>query len=63
MRINKDRLNDGNQDPHGIFEYVGSVPHVDLDKEDNTNKLLDEYGCMSWEVKKPIDLGTTFKER
>jgi len=24
-------LNDGDTDPHGIFEFVGSIPYVDLD--------------------------------
>lgn len=40
-------LNNGNTDPHGIFEFVGSIPYVDLDKVDDIRGLLPD-GVAAW---------------
>lgn len=35
--------NTGDTDPHGIFEYLGTVPYVDLDEEQNPEKYYKKY--------------------
>lgn len=37
-------LNDGDTDPHGIFEFVGAIPYVDLENVDDVLSLLPGGG-------------------
>jgi hypothetical protein len=37
-------LNDGDTDPHGIFEFVGAIPYVDLENVDDVLSLLPSGG-------------------
>lgn len=31
---------DGDTDPHGIFEFIGAIPYVDLDYVDDINSII-----------------------
>lgn len=33
-------LENGDTDPHGIFEFIGSIPYVNLDEVENIQSLL-----------------------
>lgn len=35
-------LDDGDSDPHGIFEFVGAIPYVNLDSVDDVRTLIPE---------------------
>jgi hypothetical protein len=33
-------LENGDKDPHGLFEFIGSIPYVDLDKVEDVRTLI-----------------------
>ncbi len=44
-------LNDGDKDPHGIFEFITTIPYIDLDTVEDVRDLIRPYIILNDDLK------------